>query len=291
VRTEKFTQLDQALNAGQLDVLSQWLPGVRLVQDLSWHQTDTVVLRIHCDNNEYIVKTAGKQNHHFDREFDAHHSVTAPLVASGVAASLRFASKQARLIVLDYLPGVLVDATPVEEIASVHYQAGQALRILHAVDSFTDAEYEYRIHEKCWRLLETQHRIKPAVTERIVDVLDAYTPQPTTVVPTHGDWQPRNWLENQGRLYVIDFGRFEYRPAATDLVRLASQQWRGRPDLEAAFLAGYGHDPRTATQWGMQYLYEGLATSVWSYSMGDEEFEMQGHQMLFDALQLLNGNA
>lgn len=291
MESKKFTELTQALNAGQLEVLIQWLPGVRLVEDLSWHQTDTVVLRLDCENKEYILKTAGSRNHHFDREFEAHHSVTAPLVAYGVAASLRFASEQARLMVLDYLPGTLVDATPAEEIPSIHYQAGEVLRLLHDADSFTDTEYESRIQEKCWRLLNKQHRIEPAVAEKILEVLDAYTPQPITVVPTHGDWQPRNWLEDQGRLYVIDFGRFEYRPAATDLVRLASQQWRGKPELEAAFLQGYGQDPRTAVRWPMQYLYEGLATSVWSYSMGDEEFETQGHQMLLDALQLFSGGA
>ncbi|MGW6199374.1 phosphotransferase family protein [Kribbella sp. NPDC055110] len=32
-------------------------------------------------------------------------------------------------------------------------------------------------------------------------------PPPATLVPTHGDWQPRNWLVDNGTVRVIDFGR------------------------------------------------------------------------------------
>ncbi|MFK0103211.1 phosphotransferase [Streptomyces sp. NPDC091040] len=60
-------------------------------------------------------------------------------------------------------------------------------------------------------------------------------------VPTHGDFQLRNlrWDESSGTLYVIDFERSEYGPALRDFVRL-SDSWRGRPDLLAAVMDGYG---------------------------------------------------
>jgi hypothetical protein len=61
----------------------------------------------------------------------------------------------------------------------------------------------------------------------------------TQVVPTHGDWQPRNWLIDEGVVRVIDFGRADLRPAAEDFVRLARQDyWR---DLRPEARAGAGH--------------------------------------------------
>ncbi len=68
--------------------------------------------------------------------------------------------------------------------------------------------------------------------------------------PHIGDWQPRNWLVDGCRVLVIDLGRADWRPALTDLARLSRQQWNGRSDLEAAFLAGYGADPHVGAALG-----------------------------------------
>ena len=67
---------------------------------------------------------------------------------------------------------------------------------------------------------------------------------PATLVPTHGDWQPRNWLVHEGLVSIIDFGRADLRPAWTDFSRLAAGQFLEDAALEAAFLEGYGEDPR-----------------------------------------------
>lgn len=83
---------------------------------------------------------------------------------------------------------------------------------------------------------------------------------------------------------MIDFGRFEHRPAATDLCRLAMQQWAIDPALEGAFLDGYGPDPRDPEVWAIDQLREAVGTAVWAYEVGDEEFERQGHRMLAVAL-------
>ncbi|MFB6614997.1 NUDIX domain-containing protein [Streptomyces sp. NPDC085524] len=65
-------------------------------------------------------------------------------------------------------------------------------------------------------------------------------PQPV-LVPTHGDLQYRNVLlaDGGGEPRLLDFERAEYAAATRDLVRLGDT-WTGRPDLRAAFLAGYG---------------------------------------------------
>jgi hypothetical protein len=100
------------------------------------------------------------------------------------------------------------------------------------------------------------------------------------VVPTHGDWQPRNWLIDDGVVRVIDFGRADLRPATEDFVRLARQDFARNPRLEAAFLEGYGHDPRDPAQWRRDLVGEAIGTAVWAYGVGDEKFERFGHGLL-----------
>ena len=104
------------------------------------------------------------------------------------------------------------------------------------------------------------------------------------LVPTHGDWQPRNWLVHDGVVSVIDLGRADLRPAMTDLTRLAAQDFRRDPRLEAAFLEGYGSDPREPSAWHRTRLREAVGTAVWAHQVGDEAFEAQGHRMIEDAL-------
>lgn len=83
---------------------------------------------------------------------------------------------------------------------------------------------------------------------------------------------------------AIAFGRFAYRPAMTDLARLAAQQWRGRPALERAFLDGYGPDPREPDLWRLNALREAIGAACWAYQVRDEPFERQGHRVLAEAL-------
>lgn len=103
-------------------------------------------------------------------------------------------------------------------------------------------------------------------------------------MPTHGDWQPRNWVVHKGVVSVIDLGRADLRPALTDFARLAAQQFRTDPALEAAFLHGYGDDPREPAAWRRNRIREAIATAVWAHQVGDEPFETQGHRMIAEAL-------
>lgn len=103
---------------------------------------------------------------------------------------------------------------------------------------------------------------------------------PSLVVPTHGDWQPRNWLLDGRRVLAIDFGRAGLRPAMTDLIRLDAQQFQLNPDLVRAFFRGYGEDPRKGDAWRRSYLREGISVATWAFQVGDKAFETQGHQMI-----------
>lgn len=273
------------LEAPQESRLGQWLGKYQLLEDLSWGLLDTKVLHLRAAGSDFILKSAGPSNHHLTREFIAHAGYTGSLVERGIAAPLRFCDEPLRLLVLDYLPGRLIDHTPWAYEPDIHFQAGVALRLIHDQAQEIDGTYEAKLVAKSCRFLASEHRIDEAVLRRAMKILRSYRPRPAMLVPTHGDWQPRNWLVENGLLRVIDFGRFEFRPAASDFARLASQQWLNHAELEANFLRGYGKDPRDSHSWPLMLLREAIGTAVWAYQVGDRDFEAQGHQMLNDALE------
>ena len=83
---------------------------------------------------------------------------------------------------------------------------------------------------------------------------------------------------------VIDFGRAAMRPALTDFARLAVQDFRRNPNLETAFLDGYGTDPRETDAWRRTQVREAVATAAWAHRVGAGSFEAQGHRMISDVL-------
>ena len=282
---DAVTGWDQGhLSAQQSAFVARSLDQPRLLDDLSWGLTDTKVLRVRAADCDLIVKAAGPRNHHIGREITAYENYAAPLSRHDRAGELVGASRSLNVLIASFHPGELIEGLPAECDPDVHRQAGLVLRALHEQQTRLDDEYEARMTAKAGAWLDHQHRISPGIEAEARKILGTYRPQPIEVVPTHGDWQPRNWLIDFGRLRVIDFGRFAFRSAATDLCRLAVQQWRGAPGLEAAFLAGYGEDPRDARVWSIELLREAIGTAVWAFQVGDTEFESQGHRMLSEAI-------
>lgn len=97
-------------------------------------------------------------------------------------------------------------------------------------------------------------------------------------MPTHGDWQNRNWLaDDAGVVKVIDFGRAALRPAGEDFERLAVREFLRVPGAEQAFLRGYGEDPREAEAWFRQRVRAAVAVAVWAFHVGDDSYEAEGH--------------
>jgi len=88
-------------------------------------------------------------------------------------------------------------------------------------------------------------------------------------------------------LAVIDFGRVGLRPAHTDLGRLAAQQFLTQPELEPAFLEGYGADPREPASWLRLRVREAIGTAAWAFMVADEPYEQQGHRMIAAVIEEL----
>lgn len=272
------------LTVRQRELLDGWMPGAETVRDHSWGLVGTTVLELRHDGGHYIAKAGDDEDRHIARELHAHRSWLQPWTSRGRAPSLVHADDDAKLLVTRYLPGELMLGHPDEFAPGPYRQAGELLAELHGRHRAEDAEFEARAQAKILKALDRPHRIAPEIEARLRAEVEAWPTPVVTVVPTHGDWHPRNWLLDGGEVKVIDFGRAELRPAQTDLVRLAAQQFRTAPTLWTAFLDGYGRDPREPAAWRRRRMYEAIATATWARLIGDEPFEQQGHRMIADVL-------
>lgn len=197
---------------------------------------------------------------------------------------LVFGDAAAKVLDTRYLPGELVTGTSAQDEPSTYRQAGELLRLLHGQLAVADDGYERAADARALRWLAGPHRIAPDVEQRLRETIAGWPTSAVTLVPTHGDWQPRNWLVHYGVVRVIDLGRADMRPAMTDLARLAAQDFARDPRLEAAFLDGYGDDPREPDAWHRNAVREAIGTAAWAFGVGDESFEAQAHRMLAAAL-------
>lgn len=279
-----MTPIDH-LTHRQRELLDAWLPGHVVVADHSWGLVSTRVLEVEHGGRRFIVKAAADDDTHLPREVRAHREWLGPWTRIGRAPLLQHDDIAARILVTGCLPGVLVAGHDAQDDADTYRQAGALLALLHAQASTEDDTYESHERRRSLAFLDEPHRIAPDVEARLRDEIASWPTTATTVVPTHGDWQPRNWLVHDGVVSVIDFGRAALRPAATDLTRLVAQDFRRDPALETAFLTGYGGDPRDPQAWRRLRLREAIGTAVWAYRIGDGPFEAQGHRMIADALR------
>lgn len=272
------------LTQDQRALVRGWLDDAEVVSEHSWGLVDTTVLRVRTAGHDLTVKASGTRNHHIGREIDAHERWTGPLLDDERAPRLLHADREAHVLVTTWLPGELAQDGPAQHDPEVHRQAGDLLARLHEQAARLDDEWEAAQRRRVLTWLGRAHRIPEEQEARVRELVAGWPDDPAVVVPTHGDYQPRNWLWDDGTVRVIDFGRAAWRPAATDLTRLAVQEWVERPDLEAAFLEGYGADPREPGAWSRMQVAEAVGTAAWAFQVGDEAFEAQGLRMLTDAL-------
>lgn len=268
------------LRTDQARLLRTWFPDAEVVADHSWDLTGTTVLDLRDRAGRYIVKAADREDPHIAREVRAHHEWTAALATTAHSPRLLHGDIAAGVLVTAYLPGRLVLGDPAQEEPEIFRQAGQLLARLHDQDHRFDPAWHNTFRARAQGALDAPHRIDPIIAARARREIADWPGGGADVVPTHGDWQPRNWLIDGDTVRVIDYGRAQLRPRSEDLVRLARQDFVGRPDLEAAFLSGYGVDPRTPGTWRRHLVGEAIGTAVWAYRVGDEQFERLGHRLL-----------
>lgn len=272
------------LTVEQERLVDDWFPDRELVADLSWGLVDTLVLHLRTGAGEVVVKAAGPHNHHIVREAEAHQHWTGSWLAEGRVGRLLRHDPGANLLALEYLPGVLVQGSPRAGDAELHRQAGALLAAFHRQGSRADSGYHHDQGLRALAWLDRPHRIRPDAVAALRALVAPEEPPPALLVPTHGDWQERNWLVDGEVLRVIDLGRFAWRPACTDIVRLHRREWARDEHLAEAFVEGYGSDLRQAPDFRLELVREAVATAGWAHRVGDEPFELEGLRGIAEAL-------
>lgn len=270
------------LRPEQRDLLAHWVPDATVVADLSWGLVDTTVLELLSGQGHLIVKAGGAADGHIARELRAHREWLGPWVRTRHAPQLLYGDEAAKLLVTRHLPGSLVEGDDAQDDPETYRQAGSLLAAFHGQFSVVNDSWNVRFRARVERHLALPHRIGADLAQCALTEVSNWPDGAARVVPTHGDWQPRNWLIDDGVVRIIDFGRADLRPPIEDFVRLARQDFARDPALEAAFIEGYGSDPRERATWRRALLGEAVGTAVWAYGVGDEEFERFGQQLLID---------
>lgn len=275
------------LSGTQRRLLATWLPGFEVVADMSWELVSTRVLHLRHDGRDYVAKASGPEDHHLAREIHAHLHWLNPWKTAGRVVELVQYDETAHLILTSYLPGTLVEGSPAQDDPKIFHQAGTLLASLHGQETFSavDADYEKRRNTRTFEWLDATHRIAPGIEARLREIVQKWPTEPARLVVTHDDWQPRNWLAHEELVYPIDFGKVILHPAHEDFTRLDAQDFRRDPRLEAAFIEGYGSDPRQCAAYCRQQLRSAISTAVWAFSVGAHDFEAQGHRMIAEWLQ------
>lgn len=277
----------EKLSPAQRGLLDEWLPGAEVLTEHTWRHDDVTVLEVAHDGQTYVVKAAPEADAHIAREIAAHHNWLAPWADR--APRLQAGDPTVNILVTTRLPGEQVAGTAAEQDPAVYRQAGALLARFHAQASVEDETYEDQLDERVLAWLEHDHGIDGETEKRIREQIGSWQTPPTRLVPTHGDWQPRVWTLHDGVLGVVDLGRFEFRPAISDFVRLSALQLADDPAVETAFIEGYGSDPRQSHEWHRDQLRQGASAAVWAHRMGSGEVEAHAHQQIAAALRVLGG--
>lgn len=271
----------EGINEEQQRLLSSWLGPFEVVRDHSWPLQDTTVLQLGTsDGSQFIVK-ASQTSHHIRREIAAYARGIPGL--EGRVPSLVHASADARVLVSRFLPGTPVAGTPAEHDPETYRQAGAILRQLHQ-PAGSSGSYMRSLAARTSAVINKARSLLPeALVRRLQEEVAAVELSPVELVTSHGDYQPRNWLYDDGEVKVIDFGRADLRPWVHDLVRLTHQQFLTDAGLATAFQDGLGRaiaSPEETAVWRLENLDQAVGTVVWAHSIGDAFFEQQGVAMV-----------
>ncbi|WP_224275001.1 aminoglycoside phosphotransferase family protein [Streptomyces sp. LS1784] len=181
----------------------------------------------------------------------------APALGPGRAPTLLAEDGRTLLVVTTALPGVpaiKAALSPAEE-CEVYRQAGLLAARIHAQPTSVSVIGERLPWSQERERALARARDAQLSTEDTEVLAEATRTEPphTALTTCHGDFGPRNWLvQHQGAdliVGVIDFERTQVEePVRRDLMRVMLQLTPYRPDLRAAFLAGYGR-VLTADEW------------------------------------------
>jgi Ser/Thr protein kinase RdoA (MazF antagonist) len=226
-----------------LDICRQLIDPHATVAAVHSGHDGTVVLRAATRHGHVIIKRHRGPDRH-RQEVYAYQQWT-PALGNRVPRLLAVSDNPPAVIL------TTVDGAPLSELhldraseREAHRQAGELLhRLHHAAPPQSEPDMTAWLAQRGNAWLHLAEDILPAGQRaNIRDHLrELARLGPIPAVPCHLDFTPRNLIcTPAGKIRVIDFEHARYDLAARDLVRMSRHVWTQRPDLERAFLRGYG---------------------------------------------------
>ena len=271
-----------------LDAATTWSTSVghggavELVEEWLWPHGQSRVARVRTGAGDVVVKWE-RSARNVEREVEALRQYV-PVLGDD-AGQLLAADVDAHVLVMTHVPGTLAAGAAALDL-DVHRQAGALLARLHAsAPAVPDEGYGERLLAELDEKISAHAGLVDAadlVRLRTVAAPVAHV-RSVRLVPAHRDYGPRNWLVDAvGHARVIDFAHCEPSPWAVDLQKLTMREWRGRPDLEAAFLEGYGRVPDDEDRLVLRayVALSTLAIITWSVAHDDPAFEAEARSVL-----------
>jgi Ser/Thr protein kinase RdoA (MazF antagonist) len=254
-----------------LDTARQVLGPCELAEDRTWEHGLSSVLRIRDASGVTWFLKAHRDRERYRAELAAYRHWVPALYDK--APRLRAFDGSLPAIILSAVPGELASwpaATadgPDADVSAerlVQHEAGKTLRLLHSAHpglpcadlAIVKIKEFDSLRPSAAGLLRTRELdYARAQIEALADI-------PAHLrVPCHHDYTPRNWLVDNGTLYVIDFEWSGMDLWVADLARLHLGIWADRPDLRMAFLAGYGRELSDADHRALHAC--AVLTAVW----------------------------
>ncbi len=236
-----------------LSYAEQVLGPCELVRDCTWEHRMSAVLRLRDAGGISWFLKRHRDRERYRAELAAYRQWVPVLGYS--APRLRAASDSRQAIIVTAMPGepapwpVPAAGRPVtaqqSAEAAVQHAAGTVLRRLH------DAQPALRWTDFGAAKIDEFDRLQPLAAGLLTaaELTSARSEVENLAglacpgrVPCHRDYTPRNWLVDDGALYVVDFEWSRADVWITDLARLHLGAWADRPDLRDAFLRGYGRE-------------------------------------------------
>lgn len=252
-------------------------PGVE-VQSRSWPRATSQVWEARaCTGGRVFAKIHPTPKFHH-REVAAYGSWV-PLLGDS-APRLLACDSAVPAIVVTALPGTpakLQSLDPRQD-AEVHALAGTVARRIHDAAPSPTATAPALPSAYVSKHL-ARARLSGADLNRAHAVLADAAQVTLSLVATHGDFQPRNWLyDNDARVRVIDFERAEPAASVRDFRLLVNGVWRGRPDLREAFFDGYGRCLSAEEEVALAgwVVLDALDSAHWGAEHGDVEVLERG---------------
>lgn len=250
--------------------------------DRSWSHGESEVWELSGQRTVFVKRHRSRRKH--QQELRAYQDWLPALPAG---AHPRLLAHAPGVLVIEGLSGGLLQDLPPDDprLPGLYEQAGRWLHRLHTLpfedDDPLPVPEALRRRMKGW-VRRAAGSIDPQLLAEVERPVHTDVFAGVLRVRCHRDFSPRNLLVDGDALAVIDLEHARPDVALVDLVKLYTEPFVGRPDLQEAFHRGYGRplSARERLQLDVLIGLYGIGTVVWARDHGDPAFEAHGRRML-----------